>query len=119
MRAIWTSVVIFTFKDAHLIYYCNLSHLSGLERVLDTQLHGQHLAKSVILPAVRSHIYNDHPHKALVLSLHGQVGVGKSFVAGMIVDHLYLNGARSRFVHKKVGSHHYGHEGKIWQYKVE
>ncbi|CAG2165758.1 unnamed protein product [Oppiella nova] len=60
-----------------------------LEQSLNTQLHGQHLAKHVINKLVPKHMKNATPKKALVLSFHGWTGGGKNFVSEILAKNLF------------------------------
>jgi len=92
--------------------------LSALNDILKTRLHGQHLVRPVIVKALRAHLKNPNPQKALALSFHGWTGTGKNFVAGLITDHLYYYGRNSRYVHLFAATHHFPHESHIETYKV-
>ncbi|POI30969.1 hypothetical protein CIB84_005279, partial [Bambusicola thoracicus] len=72
-----------------------INNVTGLELDLHEQLHGQHLAKEVVIRAVRGFLQNPQPQKALVLSFHGWSGTGKNFVARMVAAHLYRDGLKS------------------------
>ncbi|KAK2543292.1 Tor3a [Columba livia] len=73
-----------------------VNNITGLEADLNRQLHGQHLAKEVVVQAVRGFLQSPQPQKALVLSFHGWSGTGKNFVARMLASHLYRDGLKSK-----------------------
>jgi Cdc6-like AAA superfamily ATPase len=66
---------------------------------LRLKLHGQHLVQETLVPALRNHFENNSPTKALALSFHGWVGIGKTFVSKLIVDYLFQKKSSSQFVH--------------------
>merc|ERR1712004_337787 len=66
--------------------------LDELHSALETQLHGQHLVVGPVMRALRAHMRNENPAKALVLSFHGWTGNGKNFVINIVADHLYQKG---------------------------
>ena len=68
--------------------------------------------------AVKGHMRNKDPPKALVLSFHGWTGAGKNFVSRIITEHLFREGMDSQFVHLFVATLHFPHESKIETYKV-
>ncbi|CAG2119042.1 unnamed protein product, partial [Medioppia subpectinata] len=75
--------------------------LTQLDRSLNTQLHGQHLAKNIITKLIPKHLKNANPTKALVLSLHGWTGGGKNFVSEIVAKNIYRKyreSGRSDFV---------------------
>ena len=65
---------------------------------MEKKLYGQHLVANVVGRLVEAHIRNDQPSKALVLSFHGSIGVGKNYVSKMIANRLYKRGMQSKFV---------------------
>nr|XP_025042399.1 torsin-3A [Pelodiscus sinensis] len=85
------------------------SYPAGLESDLNRRLHGQHLAKNVILRAMRSFLETPQPAKALALLFHGWSGTGKNFVARMIADHLYRDGLKSECVKVFISLFHFPH----------
>lgn len=91
---------------------------AGLELDLNRRLHGQHLAKEVILRAVRGFLETPQPENALSLSFHGWSGTGKSFVARMIADHLYQDGLKSECVKVFISLFHFPHPKYVDLYKV-
>lgn len=62
-------------------------------------LYGQHLTETVI-DAITAHWnLNVKSPKALVLSFHGSVGVGKNYVASLIAKSLFKLEMKSKYVH--------------------
>ncbi|CAF1390191.1 unnamed protein product, partial [Adineta ricciae] len=90
-----------------------------LDTRLRNQLIGQPLAYDLILRSISSHVSNPNPSKSLVLSLHGSTGTGKNFVAKHIVESLYHEGYRSKYVRLYVASRDFMHNDTqhISQYK--
>ncbi|CAF1517171.1 unnamed protein product [Rotaria magnacalcarata] len=90
-----------------------------LDLRLKSQLIGQPLAYDLILRSIKSHTSNLNPSKSLVLSLHGGTGTGKNFVAKHIVESLYREGYKSKYVRLYVVSRDFMHHdpAHISQYK--
>ncbi|XP_069465333.1 torsin-1B isoform X2 [Ambystoma mexicanum] len=90
---------------------------TALQVDLEQKLFGQHLAKEVILKALKSFMSNQDPKKALTLSLHGWTGTGKNFISKIIAEHVYKQGLNSKFVHLFVSAMHFPHDDQIPKYK--
>lgn len=88
-----------------------------LEANLTKYLYGQPLAHKVVTKAIRAHLMDEKPVKALVMSFHGWSGSGKNHVSRLIADGIYVNGPKSMFVRHLFGSH-YQDVGNITAYKV-
>ncbi|NXX36537.1 TOR3A protein, partial [Nicator chloris] len=95
-----------------------INNITGLEADLSGQLHGQHLAKEVVVRAVQGFLQSPGPQKALVLSFHGWSGTGKNFVARMVASHLYRDGLKSDCVRVFVSLLHFPHHNYVDSYKV-
>ncbi|XP_047125763.1 torsin-1A isoform X1 [Hydra vulgaris] len=93
--------------------------VSGIQNSLNEKLFGQHLVIKMVGKAVESHTKEKSPKKPLVMSFHGWTGSGKSFVADIVAKHLYKNGLKSKFIHKKIATFHYPHGGDLQKYKTE
>lgn len=98
-----------------VLSYC---HCSGLAKDLQTKLHGQHLAQSVVLKAIQGFINNPESNKPLTLSFHGWSGTGKNFVARIIADNLYRDGVKSECVRLFIAPFHFPHARLVDTYKV-
>ncbi|KAM7014072.1 torsin-3A [Passerculus sandwichensis] len=96
-----------------------INNITGLEAELNGQLHGQHLAKAVVLRAVQGFLQGPRPPKALVLSFHGWSGTGKNFVARMVATHLFRDGLRSDCVRVFVSLLHFPHHNYVDSYKAQ
>uniref|UniRef100_H3AFX0 Torsin family 3 member A n=1 Tax=Latimeria chalumnae TaxID=7897 RepID=H3AFX0_LATCH len=97
---------------------CRISNnVTGLELDLRRRLHGQHLAKEVVLKAVRGFLKTPKPEKPLVLSFHGWSGTGKNLVARMIMDNLYRDGVKSECVRLFIALFHFPHAKLVDVYK--
>uniref|UniRef100_A0A8C3D3B8 Torsin-3A n=1 Tax=Cairina moschata TaxID=8855 RepID=A0A8C3D3B8_CAIMO len=96
-----------------------VNNITGLEMDLNGQLHGQHLAKEVVIQAVRRFLQSPQPEKALVLSFHGWSGTGKNFVARMVASHLYRDGLKSECVRVFIALFHFPHHKYVDSYKVQ
>ncbi|XP_012871181.1 PREDICTED: torsin-3A [Dipodomys ordii] len=99
---------------------CRISNnFSGLESDLTVRLHGQHLARELVLRAVRSYLEMPQPDKALVLSFHGWSGTGKNFMARMLAENLYRDGLRSDCVKMFIATFHFPHSKYVDLYKEQ
>ncbi|XP_069794245.1 torsin-3A [Narcine bancroftii] len=96
-----------------------INNITGLSHDLSIKLHGQHLAKEVVMKAVKGFLANKSPEKALALSFHGCSGTGKNFVAKIIADNLYQDGLRSDCVHFYIAPFHFPHARLVDVYKSQ
>uniref|UniRef100_A0A8C5UCF4 Torsin family 3 member A n=1 Tax=Malurus cyaneus samueli TaxID=2593467 RepID=A0A8C5UCF4_9PASS len=96
-----------------------INNITGLQADLREQLHGQHLAKEVVVQAVQGFLLSPRPQKALVLSFHGWSGTGKNFVARMVASHLYRDGLKSDCVRVFVSLLHFPHHNYLDSYKAQ
>ncbi|XP_071493797.1 torsin-1A-like [Diadema antillarum] len=94
-------------------------NMAQLERSLDRYLFGQHLAKMILLGAVRGHIQTANPEKPLVLSLHGPAGTGKNHITRLLVESIYPKGLESRFVTVKMATKDFPHKSLLAKYQAE
>lgn len=81
-------------------------------------LYGQHLVKDVVMKALKGHLSQNNPSKALVMSFHGWTGGGKNYVARFIAENIYKLGMRSNYVHLFVSTIHFPHEQQSDIYKL-
>ena len=88
-----------------------------LQQNLTNQVYGQPLARSVISKALKAHLRDDNPVKALVMSFHGWSGSGKNHVSRIIAGSIYRMGTKSSFVKQIFGSH-YQNSDNLTEYKV-
>lgn len=103
----------------HVVHFYEFPlHGAGLAWDLQTKLHGQHLAQSVVLKAIQGFINNPESNKPLTLSFHGWSGTGKNFVARMIADNLYRDGVKSECVRLFIAPFHFPHTRLVDAYKV-
>ncbi|KAB1260711.1 Torsin-3A [Camelus dromedarius] len=96
-----------------------VNNFTGLETDLRVRLHGQHLARELVLTAVRSYLELPRPDKALALSFHGWSGTGKNFVARMLAENLYRDGLRSNCVQVFIATLHFPHPKYVDLYKEQ
>ncbi|NXJ21822.1 TOR3A protein, partial [Dicrurus megarhynchus] len=96
-----------------------INNITGLEADLSGQLHGQHLAKEVVVRALQGFLQSPRPQKALVLSFHGWSGTGKNFVARLMASHLYRDGLKSECVRVFVSLLHFPHHNYVHSYKAQ
>lgn len=68
---------------------------------------GQHLVNHITVTAIKAHLEDPSPSKALVLSFHGWAGGGKTFTSTKIMDSLYNKGIDSDFVRFFQSSYHF------------
>uniref|UniRef100_UPI00398F51A4 prosalusin-like isoform X2 n=1 Tax=Pristiophorus japonicus TaxID=55135 RepID=UPI00398F51A4 len=108
--------------------YCQLSDSCGcafqskiddLELDLCRHVYGQHVAKEVIVNAIKQFTENRTPVKPLVLSFHGWSGTGKSYVTSLLMRNLYRDGMKSSYVHQFVPTLHFPHASQIEAYKEQ
>ncbi|XP_053100080.1 torsin-3A [Hemicordylus capensis] len=95
------------------------NNITGLELDLSKRLHGQHLAKDVVLKAVQGFLETPQPEKALALSFHGWSGTGKNFVTRIMAEHLYRDGLKSECVKVFISLFHFPHPKYVDMYKVQ
>uniref|UniRef100_H2XLI1 Torsin-1A C-terminal domain-containing protein n=1 Tax=Ciona intestinalis TaxID=7719 RepID=H2XLI1_CIOIN len=92
-------------------------NMTGLQHDLRTKLYGQHLVEKTVYRAVKHHLANPNPSKALVMSFHGWTGSGKNYVAQMIVKNLYRKNLESSFVHVFNAEVDFKHQQNVGVYK--
>lgn len=90
----------------------------GLECDLAQHLAGQHLARAVVVKALKAFLQDPAPTKPLVLSLHGWTGTGKSYVSSLLAQYLFRGGLRSPHVHHFSPVIHFPHPSNMDRYKV-
>ena len=90
---------------------------AGLKTTLNKHLFGQHIAKDIVLNVLTSHLENENPKEPLVLVFEGTTGVGKSHTMKLIVEHVYKEGEKSKFVHKFNPHEHFPYKRNIQSYK--
>uniref|UniRef100_A0A8I5U9I6 Torsin family 2 member A n=1 Tax=Pongo abelii TaxID=9601 RepID=A0A8I5U9I6_PONAB len=93
--------------------------LPGLECDLAQHLAGQHLAKALVVKALKAFVRDPTPTKPLVLSLHGWTGTGKSYVSSLLAHYLFQGGLRSPRVHHFSPVLHFPHPSHIERYKKD
>ena len=69
--------------------------------------------------SLRSHVSKRQPSKALVLSFHGETGVGKNYVAQFVAESLYAKGLDSKFVHLFIATVDFPDDEKLDEYKLQ
>ncbi|PSN30466.1 Torsin-1B, partial [Blattella germanica] len=90
-----------------------------LDLAFQTQLFGQHIAHKVVLNALKDHFREGaKPKKALALSFHGWPGSGKTYVSQLIVENLFKEGAKSKFVRFFMARTHFMVEKHADIYKI-
>ncbi|XP_068104063.1 torsin-1A-like [Hyperolius riggenbachi] len=101
-RDMWTSRMEKGTQHWMDMERCNLDksiNRTALQENFNKNFFGQHLAHDMIYQALTEHMDNKNPKKPLVLSLHGWIGTGKTFVSKIIAESIYHWGLGSRFVH--------------------
>ena len=73
--------------------WTNSPNITGLQTVLRNRVFGQHLVTDTVFKAVKGHVLNKTPSKALALSFNGCSGCGKNFVSEIIAKHLFRKAA--------------------------
>nr|KAF6434680.1 torsin family 2 member A [Molossus molossus] len=89
----------------------------GLECDLAQHLAGQHLARALVVKALKAFVQDPAPTKPLVLSLHGWTGTGKSYVSSLLAHYLFRGGLRSPHVHHFSPVIHFPHPSHMERYK--
>jgi len=92
-------------------------NMTRFKMALDRNLYGQHIAKRTVYHAVKAHVSNRNPRKPLVMSFHGWTGIGKNFMARMLVKSIYTKGEKSKFVHAFNSEVHFKHPHQVPLYK--
>ncbi|XP_036891118.1 torsin-3A isoform X2 [Sturnira hondurensis] len=109
-----------SFQDCCASGDCRISNnLTGLQSDLSLRLHGQHLARELVLTTVRDYLALTQPDKVLALSFHGWSGTGKNFVAQMLAENLYRDGLRSDCVQVFTTMLHFPHPRLVDLYKEQ
>jgi len=93
------------------------ANYSRLEELLEENLVGQHIARDMVVRAVKGHQRNPTPSKPLVLSFHGWTGSGKNFVSQFIAESFYQLGLASKFVHLFIATLHFSDARQAGRYK--
>ncbi|KAM5332307.1 prosalusin isoform 3-T4 [Glossophaga mutica] len=91
----------------------------GLECDLAQHLAGQHLARALVVKALKAFVQDPAPTKPLVLSLHGWTGTGKSYVSSLLAHYLFRGGLRSPYVHHFSPVLHFPHPSHLERYKKD
>ena len=86
------------------------TNFTGLEEAFRRRVFGQHLVTKVALNAVKGHVMNKSPEKALVLSFNGWTGSGKDFVSKLIAENLFKKGLKSKYVHQIIATNDFPHQ---------
>lgn len=68
---------------------------------------GQELAVDGALSAIFGHLTDSDPPKALVLSFHGWLGSGKTYLSHIIANNLFRGGIKSSHVKAFIGPRHF------------
>lgn len=89
-----------------------------MDNILHTKLYGQQIAHETVVTALRGHLMNSNPPKALVMSFHGTPGTGKNYVAQIIATSFYKKGFDSKYYHFFNGRSDFPLQREIDRYKV-
>lgn len=94
--------------------------IEGLEVDLYKNLFGQPLVSDIVVNALSFHFRKGKTYgrKPLVFSFHGWVGGGKSFVAQIILKHVFKKGTASRFAKMYNAKTHFPLASESEKYKV-
>lgn len=75
-----------------------------LQEMMENKLFGQHIVLKTVPSVIKNHLAKHDPKKALVISMHGSTGIGKTYVTELIADYIYgSQGSKSPFVHTFLG----------------
>ncbi|EDO43415.1 predicted protein [Nematostella vectensis] len=110
---------LFYYKTEHCTDGWISPNMTGLKKSLDNRLFGQHLVKDIVYKAVKGHVTNKSPQKALALSFNGWTGCGKNYVSKIIAEHLYRKGIDSSYVHVMIATHDFPHKSMVETYKEQ
>lgn len=91
----------------------------GVHNLFKERLFGQHLVMKTVPAVIYNHIYDEHPRKALVMSFHGWTGCGKNYVAELISEYIYREGAQSSLVNLKIATEHYPNSSNAHVYRTQ
>ena len=86
---------------------------------LNENVYGQHLAIDVIAQSLQDHTKDKNPKKNLVLLMHGGPGTGKTYISQLVIDHLYGESDKKKFVHLFAANKDFPPEGQIQKYKED
>ena len=92
-------------------------NFTNLQEDLQQKVFGQHIAIEVVYKAVKGHVLNQNPEKALVLSFHGWTGCGKNHVSKIIANNLYKLGMDSKYTHQIIATHDFPHKKRVPEYQ--
>lgn len=126
LSAIAGTAIVTGFLGASKVFYCKFAEccdersvpgdIEKLKQSLSRTLFGQHIVQQYVVSALTAHLQSTS-RKPLVMSFHGTPGTGKSFVADQIAQALYLEGPKSKYVHKYLGRADFAHPGRLHEYK--
>ena len=105
------------FKECCTDRWTNRLNITGLQAAMRHRVFGQHLVTDTVYKAVKGHLLNKTPSKALALSFNGWTGSGKNFVSKIIAEHIFAKGMESAFVHQIIATHDFPHASEIESYK--
>lgn len=94
-------------------------NITGLQHALKKRVFGQHLVSDTVYKAVKGHLTNKSPSKALVLSFNGWTGSGKNFVSKIIAEHAFKKGMDSKFVHQIIATNDFPHKAHLGTYQEQ
>jgi hypothetical protein len=86
---------------------------------LNQRVHGQHLVSDIVFKAIKGHLSNKSPKKALTLSFNGMRGTGKNLVSRIIAENIFANGMKSKFVKLIIATHDFKHKKDIENNKLK
>ena len=88
-----SAAFFFGYTNIDTLHYqlnCQLPHadISKLRMRLNDNVYGQHIALAKVTKSLQQFFDENNHERAVVLSFHGWTGVGKNFVANLIVESL-------------------------------
>lgn len=95
-----------------------INNITGLEYDLKNRVFGQHLVTNTVFKAIKGHLANKSPEKALALSFNGWTGCGKNHVSKIISNNVYKKGMDSSFVNLIISTHEFPHKDEVKTYKT-
>jgi hypothetical protein len=77
------------------------------------------LVSDIVFKAIKGHLSNKSPKKALTLSFNGMTGTGKYLVSRIIAENIFAAGMKSKFVKLIIATHDFKHKKDIENNKLK
>jgi hypothetical protein len=107
-----------SFDGTNTTWYKNSDEdFIKMRRTFLDKVYGQHLVRTIVTKAVKAHVQDKKPKKALVMTFHGWTGGGKNYVSQILAETLYKKGVDSQFVHLLSSTKEWPDHNKLTEYK--